>query len=441
MVLPEPLFQLVPSINEYAWGKRGRTSKAAVYASATSELSFQPADETPYAELWMGTHPSGPSTLAAAPSTTLASALSDNAALSGPTISEAYDGHLPFLLKVLSIEKALSIQAHPTKALAAQLHKNDPKNYKDDNHKPEMAIALTPFDGFCGFRPVEEIAGFCGSVRALRALIGESECDRFISAVSGSNDVEANRAALKTLYTTLMRKSEAEVGRHAVSLVDEARGRGSSFAGGQPLGGRALGELVVRLDSQFPKDVGLFSTFFLNYVKLAPGEAMFLKALDAHAYLSGDIVECMAASDNVIRAGFTPKFKDVDVLTQNLTYAYAPAAAQKMQPTSWSKSTPSSDTVKTLLYDPPIDEFAVAVTTLQNKNDKDVHEPVDGPSIVIVTSGTVLLSLRESSSHTVSEGQVYFVGAGATLHLENAGSDEAVLFRAFVEIADDKPRL
>jgi mannose-6-phosphate isomerase len=103
----------------------------------------------------MGTHPSLPSKDFST-GRSLLDLVADNPALLGTDISEKYSKKLPFLFKVLSIAKALSIQAHPNKKLAEQLHAKDPKNYPDDNHKPEMAIAITPFEGLCGFRPLPE---------------------------------------------------------------------------------------------------------------------------------------------------------------------------------------------------------------------------------------------------------------------------------------------
>ena len=79
-------------------------------------------------------------------------------------------------------------------------------------------------------------------------------------------------------------------------------------------------ELALKLEKQYPGDIGVLSLFFLNYIKLAPGEAVYLDANEPHAYLSGEIVECMAASDNVVRAGFTPKYIDTQTLCSMLTY-------------------------------------------------------------------------------------------------------------------------
>src|SRR5690348_2600590 len=130
----------------------------------------------------MGTHPSNPSKDVTT-GRTLLDLVQDNQALLASSVAARYDNKVPFLFKVLSVNKALSIQAHPNKKLAEQLHARDPKNYPDDNHKPEMAIAITPFEGLCGFRPLEEIAHFLGAVPALRQLVGADKADEFAQVV------------------------------------------------------------------------------------------------------------------------------------------------------------------------------------------------------------------------------------------------------------------
>jgi mannose-6-phosphate isomerase len=131
---------LIPSVKDYAWGIRGMDSRVARYALESKALDEVDPD-CPYAELWIGTHPKGPSRLK-----------------TGELLRDAIGDDLPFLFKVLSAGKALSIQAHPDKDNARRLNIEDPDNYGDDNHKPEMAIALTPFEAMCGFRRLEEIS-------------------------------------------------------------------------------------------------------------------------------------------------------------------------------------------------------------------------------------------------------------------------------------------
>src|ERR1700710_3069186 len=132
----------------------------------------------------MGTHPSNPSKDLHT-KRTLLDLVQDNQALLSQDISSKFGEKLPFLFKVLSIGKALSIQAHPNKKLAEQLHARDPKNYPDDNQKPEMTIAITPFDGLCGFRPLAEISHFLTTVPSLRSLVGDKEAEAYETAVKG----------------------------------------------------------------------------------------------------------------------------------------------------------------------------------------------------------------------------------------------------------------
>ena len=242
----------------------------------------------------MGTHPSNPSKDVET-QRTLLDLVQDNKALMSQGISKRFGDKLPFLFKVLSIRKALSIQAHPNKKLAEQLHAKDSKNYPDDNHKPEMTIAVTPFDGLCGFRPLGEIVHFLSSVPSFRKLVGESAAKEFESAVKGqetsSSDeqVKKNKKALQAAFSALMKNQKSDVASAAKELVQSAETDGERFAGGggPSNGGEELANLVVRLNGQFEGDIGLFVLFFLNYVKLEIGEAMFLKADDIHAYLSG----------------------------------------------------------------------------------------------------------------------------------------------------------
>ncbi|KAI7585641.1 Mannose-6-phosphate, partial [Hortaea werneckii] len=313
-----PLLRLQCGCNSYEWGKLGKDSAAARFASATPQSDFSIQNDKPYAELWMGTHPSNPSKDLTT-GRTLLDLVQDNSQLLSPQIAEKYANKLPFLFKVLSIQKALSIQAHPNKKLAEQLHQRDGKNYPDDNHKPEMTIAITPFDGLCGFRPLAEIVHFLKSVPSLRQLIGEQAAKSFEDTVKGQEtstdetQAKKNKAALQQAFKALMQSKPEDIQQQATQLIAQAKQEGASFAAGgtESSSGKTLSDLMLRLDSQFPADIGLFVTFFLNYIQLSIGEAMFLKADDIHAYLSGDIIECMASSDNVVRAGFTPKFKDV----------------------------------------------------------------------------------------------------------------------------------
>ena len=145
------VYRLQPAVKQYAWGIRGGDSRVARYGLETGALKV--IDQSaPYAEIWLGTHPSGPSLL------------DDGTELS----KVVKGGNLPWLLKVLSAGKALSIQAHPDKSLAEKLHKDKPDLYKDSNHKPEMAIALTPFEAMCETRVLQFVVS-----RGVRVYLSE----------------------------------------------------------------------------------------------------------------------------------------------------------------------------------------------------------------------------------------------------------------------------
>ncbi|OCT54223.1 Mannose-6-phosphate isomerase [Cladophialophora carrionii] len=421
----------------YDWGKKGKDSAAARYAAATPSDSFTVQDDKPYAELWMGTHPSLPSKDLTT-GRSLLDLVSDNQALMGSDITEKYNKKLPFLFKVLSINKALSIQAHPNKKLAEKLHAKDPKNYPDDNHKPEMTLAITPFEGLCGFRPLKEIAHFLSTIPPLRELVGENEAKGLEEIANNPSPSEAEaKSRLRSAFSSLMKSSKEEVAEKSHALLDLAK-QGSISPGPSVNTSEELCELVQRCNSQFPEDIGLFVLFFLNFVRLQPGQAMYLKADDIHAYISGDIIECMASSDNVIRAGFTPKFQDVNTLTDILTYDHNPPEQQLLQPVDYPYVTLNdkaySSNSESLLYDPPIEEFSVVRTVLKKEGAKATFEGLAGPSIIICTSGEGTISVGPKKED-FKEGWVYFVGATAELVVESSAK-EMVTFRAFCEIGD-----
>ncbi|KAK9359132.1 mannose-6-phosphate isomerase [Lipomyces starkeyi] len=427
------LFQLRCGAQNYDWGKIGKSSSVAKFAAAT-DLTFEIDEKTPYAELWMGTHPSVPSKNLET-QVALHDILDKDPSLVGTAVATKFDSgsaNLPFLFKVLSIKKVLSIQAHPDKSLAKILHENDPKNYPDDNHKPEMAIALNNFEGFCGFRPVKEIKGFLETVPEFQSVVPEEVTKAFIDGVidepQTEQDEAVNKSYLQKLFQGVMTARDATIKDAAEKLVARVQNESGSFAGSY--GDDALADLLLRLNIQFPLDIGLFcGVFLLNYVTLKAGEAIFLKAKDPHAYISGDIIECMAASDNVVRAGFTPKFKDVKNLVEMLTYECAPVEEQKMKPASFERS--SGDGL-VYLYDPPIPEFAVLRTEV-SKGQQETIQGLGGPSVVIVTEGKGTIGVTGGKTMAAEPGFVFFVGAGT--EIEYVGiEDKLVTYGAFCEV-------
>lgn len=317
-----------------------------------------------------------------------------------------------------------------------------------------MTIAITPFEGLCGFRPLSEITQFLQAVEPLRRLIGDQKSSEFEQIVKGNEDsddfevMQRNKDALRSIFTSLMESSPESIEAATKDLIAAAENTPASFATlsdaaeTDHLQPAELAAIVTRLNGQFPNDIGLFVFFMLNFVQLAPGEAMFLKADDIHAYISGDIIECMASSDNVVRAGFTPKFKDVDTLTQMLTYSYAPIEEQKLEPTDYPytilNATAYTSGSSSTLYDPPIEEFSVVKTDLIRTGAKATFDPIGGPSILICTAGRGRITVGNKTEE-VQEGYVFFVGAEAECVIENTesdGGDDNVFttFKAFCEL-------
>lgn len=317
-----------------------------------------------------------------------------------------------------------------------------------------MTIAVTPFEGLCGFRPLAEITHFLQALEPLRKLVGSNAANEFEQTVKGNEDTEdegvmqRNKDALRSAFTSLMESSQADIEAAAKELVSLAENSPASFGtlpgdvATNPADPAELAAVIQRLNGQFPNDIGLFVFFFLNFIKLEPGEAMFLKADDIHAYVSGDIIECMASSDNVVRAGFTPKFKDVPTLTKMLTYSYAPIEEQKLQPVDYPyailNASAYSSASSALLYDPPIEEFSVIKTDLNRTGAKTTFDPIVGPSILICTRGKGKITVGHKVEE-VKEGYVFFVGADADCIIENTGSGEGednvfTTYKAFCEL-------
>jgi mannose-6-phosphate isomerase len=255
-------------------------------------------------KLWMGTHSTLPSHLIGSKES-LADHLAAHPDLAGSKISsrfpEVTKGNLPFLFKILAIQKALSIQAHPDKKLAERLHAERPDLYKgtrdrndsparirtymsvraDANHKPEMAIALTPFTALCGFRPLHEIGAYLSHVPEFAALIPRAIFLSFQSICNTPPAEAPTTGPLRDLFAAVM-TAPLDVVRAQLRILV-----GRYKAGGHVPEEADVRDLVVELDRQFPDDIGVFCVYLLNVVKLQPGGAIFLGAGEPHAYVAG----------------------------------------------------------------------------------------------------------------------------------------------------------
>ncbi|KAJ1529786.1 hypothetical protein ONE63_006532 [Megalurothrips usitatus] len=397
------------AVQPYAWGKLGRNSEVALLQES-AHPDFCIEESKPYAELWMGAHTSAPS-LIKGTNEKLNEWISKNPEVLGENVRETFGDELPFLFKVLSVNKALSIQAHPNKKHAEYLHKERPDIYKDPNHKPELAIALTRFEALCGFRPIQQIKGYLECIPELSAIVGEAGSNL------QSSDEAGIQEALQQCFKALMTCPIETIRENLAALTE----RHSSLD--EPSRSLELANLVAKLSSEFPGDVGCFCVYFMNYLSLNPGDALYLGPNEPHAYLSGDCIECMACSDNVVRAGLTPKYIDVDTLCTMLTYNCEEADSKRFQPVAVDSYTQ--------IFSPPVPDFAVAKVEIPKQTDSYDIGPRTSASIILVVSG------KGSAKHDlqVQRGSVLFVPAHTTFSVSTAGfSESLLLFQAMANI-------
>ncbi|KAL5357794.1 hypothetical protein BJX96DRAFT_182328 [Aspergillus floccosus] len=178
---------------------------------------------------------------------------------------------------------------------------------------------------------------------------------------------------------------------------------------------RGLASLITRLHRQWPNDIGLFAVFFMNYVTLTPGEALFVQPNELHAYLSGDAVECMASSANVVRGGFTKKKKDIETLVSMPSYSYHPPATPKIWPLN-PYVLSAKGTVFSVLYESPAEEFDVVKTELSSL-DAEVHfGPIQGPSMMICLQGGGEIAAA-GCENKIETGSILFISAATARYL------------------------
>ncbi|XP_008834736.1 mannose-6-phosphate isomerase isoform X1 [Nannospalax galili] len=414
------VFPLSCVVQQYAWGKMGSNSEVACLLASSDPL-VQISEDKPYAELWMGTHPKGDAKILdnRISQKTLGQWIADNQDCLGSKVKDTFNGKLPFLFKVLSVETALSIQAHPNKELAEKLHLQAPQHYPDANHKPEMAIALTSFQGLCGFRPVEEIVTFLKKVPEFQSLIGDDATAQLRQSMNG--DSQAVASALQSCFSHLM-KSEKKLVVEQLNLLVKRISQQASAGNSME---DTCGELLLRLHQQYPGDIGCFAIYLLNLITLKPGEAMFLEANVPHAYLKGDCVECMACSDNTVRAGLTPKFIDVPTLCEMLSYTPTPSKARLFTPTQ------SQDDPYLSIYDPPVPDFTVMKMEVPGSITEYKVLVLDSASILLIVQGTVTATTPTvQAAIPLQRGGVLFIGANESVSLKPTMPKDLLIFRA-----------
>ncbi|MGX9741781.1 mannose-6-phosphate isomerase [Pseudocitrobacter corydidari] len=369
--------KLINSVQNYAWGSK----------SALTELyGIANPDNLPMAELWMGAHPKSSSKITDSQGTvrSLRDVIdADKATLLGREVADRF-GELPFLFKVLCAAQPLSIQVHPNKRAseigfakenAAGIAMDAAeRNYKDPNHKPELVFALTPFLAMNAFREFSEIVSLLQPVAGAHTAIAH-----FLEQPNGER--------LSALFASLLNMQGEEKAR-ALAILRSAL----ESQQGEPW-------QTIRVISEFyPDDSGLFSPLLLNVVKLKPGEAMFLFAETPHAYLQGTALEVMANSDNVLRAGLTPKYIDIPELVANVKFEAKPAAELLTQPVKNGSE---------LDFPIPVDDFAFSLHDLSAQPTAIAQQSA---AILFCLEGEAVLSKGEESL-TLKPGESAFISA------------------------------
>ncbi len=371
-------------VQPYAWGSR----------TSIAGLQGRPAPtEQPEAELWMGAHPSAPSRLDRGSGLTTLDAViaADPAGELGAACAARFGGRLPFLLKVLAAEKALSIQVHPSREQAeagfrAETEQGLPpgdkaRNYVDDWPKPEILCALTPFEVLAGMRAAADAAGL------LRAL-----------AVAGLEPVAARLAAADgpgALTEALTRILTWPSGGR-LALVDSVVAACARLAA-QDGPYAAACAATVRIAASHPGDLGVVASLLLRHAVLRPGQAVFLPAGGLHSYLHGTGVELLANSDNVVRAGLTGKHIDVPELLKLTDPAVAVPVIEPR---------PLGDGV--WVYDSPAPEFRLYRASLTGT---EVTLPGGGPRLVLCVEGAVTLRSAAGGALKAARGESCFLSA------------------------------
>jgi mannose-6-phosphate isomerase len=349
-------------------------------------------DGAPFAELWLGAHPTGPATVATpdGPEQLDRVISSDIARYLGENIMSRF-GQLPYLVKLLAPARPLSMQVHPNREMAMAGYQeeeqrgvplSDPRrSFKDEHNKPEMVYAITHFEGLVGFRPREEVAlllqTVAGPLRpaldALHQSPGEQGMQATLERMLELNAPQINEV-LETAAKLAHERPDPTI-RAACSTVNE-------------------------LSRLYPEDIGAVISLMLNRVQLQPGQLVFLADGVPHAYLGGFGLEVMGNSDNVLRLGLTAKHIDVPSMLKALDF----------NSSGYAVETAPSDQV-THVFEPPTPEYALSITRPHLAIGGTTILPGHGPRILVCLSGRITATTSHSNAETLTKSQSLFVSA------------------------------
>lgn len=298
------MYKLRGVVQPYSWGGT---------AFIPDLIEADNTEQKPFAEYWLGAHPKAPALLIDGEEASLYDAIREKPLqILGDRVHEQF-GTLPYLLKVLDVRQMLSIQVHPSIESAVKGYADENakgislqapnRNYKDQNHKPELMTALGDFWLLHGFKSKEELQRVFQTVPELRFLQKTFE-----------------EGGYQGLYEKVMTMPQDEVDDVLLPLVEKILPQYKEDRLEKSSEHFWAARAVETFCTDGHYDRGIFSIYFFNLLHLKEGEGIYQPAGLPHAYLEGQNVEVMANSDNVLRAGLTEKHIDVPELMKHVQF-------------------------------------------------------------------------------------------------------------------------
>lgn len=396
-------------VRPYAWGSR----------TVIAELLGNPVPAPhPEAELWIGAHPADPSMLVGsdgAERSLLEVLDADPVGQLGSRSVDRWGVRLPFLVKILAAEEALSLQAHPSAALAKEGYRREEaagiprdaanRDYPDPMAKPELLCALSEFHALAGFRNVHR------SVEMLKALPAEGLVP-YTGLLAEAPDEDGLRALFTTWVTLPQPALDALLPEVLDACVEHLRCHGRFGAECRT---------VLELGEAYPGDAGVLCALLLNRITLSPGEAIYLPAGNLHAYLRGTGLEVLGNSDNVLRCGLTPKHVNVPELLRVLDFSHGDMEVRR------------GDTVapNVHVYATEAREFELSRLHWEPGERRPVPLCSQGPQIVVCTEGAVTLRCEQGVVKRLAKGgSAWFAAVEPDAAVEPATDGPVTVFRA-----------
>lgn len=396
------IFKIKGKVQQYAWGG---------FEYIPNLLNVQNTLHQPFAEYWLGAHPSASSEIVASPTISLQQFIQSNPTeVLGQKVEQQFN-ELPYLFKVLDVHDMLSIQVHPSKAEAIKGFEAEEaagiainasnRNYKDKNHKPEVMVALSDFWLLHGFKSKEAIENTLTEVAELSVLLALFKSTGY-----------------KGLYQFLMEMEQDQVDTLLLPLVKKEIRRKKDNELTRSMPGWWVAKLYENNSNFTNLDRGIFSIYLFNIVHLQKGEAIFQGAGVPHAYLEGQNVELMANSDNVLRGGLTPKHIDVPELMKHTLFEAVVPNILKGQKLGNEK-----------LYPCPVPDFGI--TAIELNAGEHYSALTTSLEIVLVIEGALLV--KQNQSLIIKKGEALAVVANQEYTVTASG--KTLLYKAFVPVA------